>query len=404
MKISATKSASGSTKRFAKMAFLATLMTNACGKNTGQVDSSISTLAIANDSSLSAGLVNANYSDALATATSQGASTTLALSQDQNDQSAVTRTCVEDGVNAVVQISGAIEKSKIMTSPDGDRTIEHSITGSSTMKRTWSNTTGTAVTCNSEKSAAQISWTSPDNLKLEAEFERSRAREMKITTPKFEKDFSGTFKSSGKRTLIWGTSSTSADTADSYFRTHTATMESTREMTISNDSGVKKDIQLKVATKEAAPLVVSVERSVSGNAVLSRTIVSGTLVTQKDVEEGSASVTESEDSEGRGGRNRRRRRGFVGDTTGRPGTTFDYHLLLPARGQFVRDHSQQVVVKAPRRVGKNDPDWLGREVRCSLHLREQSGCHQQRQNDTRYDSCSKHSNPPCFHLTRDHCE
>lgn len=268
---------------------MATLMTNACGKNTGQVDSSISTAAIANDASLSAGLANANYSDALAATTSQGASTTLALSENQDDHSAVTRTCVEDGVNAVVQVSGAIEKSKIMTSPDGDRTIEHSITGSSTMKRTWSNTTGTAVTCNSEKSAAQISWTSPDNLKLEAEFERSRAREMKITTPKFEKDFSGSFKSSGKRTLIWGTSSTSTDTADSYFRTHTATMESTREMTISNVSGVKKEIQLKVATKEGAPLIVSVERSVSGNAVLSRTIVSGTLVTQKDVEKGSGS-------------------------------------------------------------------------------------------------------------------
>ena len=270
------------------MAFLATLMTNACGKNTGQVDSSISTLAIANDSSLSAGLVNANYSDALAASTSQGTPATLALSDNQDDKSAINRTCVEDGVNAVVQISSTIEKSKTVTTPRANRTIEHSITGSSTMKRTWSNTTGTAVTCNSEKSAAQINWTSPDNLKLEAEFERSRAREMKITTPKFEKDFSGTFKSSGKRTLIWGTSSTSADTADSYFRTHTATMESTREMTISNDSGVKKDIQLKVATKEGSPLIVTVERSVSGNSVLSRTLVSGTVIAQKDVEIGSA--------------------------------------------------------------------------------------------------------------------
>lgn len=270
------------------MAFLATLMTNACGKNTGQVDSSTSTSAMANDASLSAGLANANYSDAMAASTSQGTTTALALSESVDDKSVVTRTCVEDGANAVIQVSGTIEKSKIMTSPGGDRTISHSITGSSSMKRIWSNTTGTAVTCNSEKSAAQINWTSPDNLKLEAEFERSRAREMKITTPKFEKEFSGAFKSSGKRTLIWGTSSTAADTGDSYFRTHTATMESTREMTISNDNGVKKEIQLKVVTKEGAPLVVSVERSVSGNSVLSRTIVSGTLITQKDVEEGSA--------------------------------------------------------------------------------------------------------------------
>ena len=293
MKISATKSAEKSATRFTrpsgKIIFMAVMMTSSCGKNSDEIDSSTSTLAIANDSSLTAGVANANYSDALAATTSQGASTTLALSENEDDKSAVTRTCVEDGGNAVVQISSSIEKSKTVTTPRANRTIEHSITGSSTMKRTWSNTTGTAVTCNSEKSAAQISWTSPDNLKLEAEFERSRAREMKITTPKFEKDFSGSFKSSGKRTLIWGTSSTSADTADSYFRTHTATMESTREMTISNDNGVKKEIQLKVTTKEGAPLIVSVERSVSGNAVLSRTIVSGTLVTQKEVEKVSGS-------------------------------------------------------------------------------------------------------------------
>jgi hypothetical protein len=292
MKISATKSAKRFTRPSGKILFLAVVMSSSCGKNSDEVDSSTSTLAIANDSSLTAGVANANYSDALAASTSQGASTTLALSENEDDKSAVTRACVEDGVNAVVQISSTIEKSKTVTTPRANRTIEHSITGSSSMKRTWSNTTGTAVTCNSEKSAAQISWASPDNLKLEAEFERSRAREMKITTPKFEKDFSGSFKSSGKRTLIWGASSTSADTADSYFRTHTATMESTREMTISNDNGVKKEIQLQVATKEGAPLIVSVERSVSGNAVLSRTIVSGTLVTQKDVakdvEEGSA--------------------------------------------------------------------------------------------------------------------
>ncbi len=162
----------------AKIVFLATMMTNGCGKGDDRIDSSVSTLAIANDPSLTAGVANANYSDAMASSTSQGTTTTLDLSQNYGDTSAITRTCSEDGATAVVQISGTIEKSKILTSRDGTRTAEHTISGSSTMKRTWSNTTGAAVTCNSEHSGAQIDWTAPDNLKLEAEFERSRSRVM----------------------------------------------------------------------------------------------------------------------------------------------------------------------------------------------------------------------------------
>ncbi len=60
-------------------------------------------------------------------------------------------------------------------------------------------------------------------------------------------------------------------------------------MSFSNASGVKKDIKLKIATKEGSPLVVTVERSVNGNAVRNRTLVSGTIIAQKDGSEATTS-------------------------------------------------------------------------------------------------------------------
>ena len=277
-------------KQIAGILLMATTLIAGCGKGTDRIDTSVSTSDLANDSGLSAGVVNANYSDALAASTSQGTPTTsLLLAGSLEDKSAITRTCAEDGSKAVVQITGAIEKSKIMTSANGKRTMEHNMTGSSTMKRTWSNTTGTAVTCNSAKSAAQINWRSPDNLKLEAEFEREREREMKITTPKFTKEFSEKFKSSGTRTITWGTSSTASDTASIYYRTHTAAWKATREMSVSNENGVKKELKLTIATKSDAPLVVNLERLIADNSVTSKTLVSGTVIAQKDASEAEAS-------------------------------------------------------------------------------------------------------------------
>ena len=278
---------------------LATLMTSACGRNTGQIDASVSMLSIANDGNLSAGIANANYSDTLAASISQGASTaSLALSEGGDDKSDILRTCVEEGNDAVVQITGSVAKSQTRISSEGKRTMERTTTGSSSMKRIWSNSTGAAVTCNQAKTAALITWSAPDNLKLEAEFERERERNMTVTTPKIVKTFSEKFKSSGKRVITWGTSSTAADTPTAFFRTHTATWDATREMSLTSEKGVKNDVKLKLATKVGDPLIVTVERLVAGDAVVSRTLVSGTVIAQKDVEATSATGSNDGSSDG----------------------------------------------------------------------------------------------------------
>jgi hypothetical protein len=284
--------------------FLTTLtiipMLNACGSQDSRTDASVSTAVIANDTTLSAGVVNANYSDTLAAATSQGTSTTTLALDDRagtrpgerdDDKSEVTRTCTVDGGKAVVMVTGSIERDQSMTSPNGLRTMERSMKGESTMKRTWTRTTGVPVACNSAGNAAQIDWTAPDNLKLEAEFERSRERAMKITTRRIEKDFSESFKSTGTRVITWGATSTASDTATSYFRTHTASWEAEREMGIKNEAGVKKELKLSIATKEDAPVVVKVERLVADNTVASKTFVSGSVVATKKSADGTAEGT-----------------------------------------------------------------------------------------------------------------
>ena len=271
------------------------LMT-ACGQSEARSDAAVSTSTIANDPSLSAGLVNANYSEALAAATSQGTTTaSLALTLDRghedDDKSEVTRTCAVDGAKAVVSITGTVSRTQTMTSAAEKRSLERSVSGESKMTRTWSNTTGAAVACNSAGTAAQIDWTHPDNLKLEASFERQRERSMKITTAKLQKVFTESFKSSGTRNILFGASSTASDTSTSYFRTHTATWQSEREMMVSNEAGIKKDIKLSIATKEDAPVVVMVERLVADNSVASKTFVSGSVVATKKSADGTAEGT-----------------------------------------------------------------------------------------------------------------
>ncbi len=269
----------------------------ACGKSDARSDAAVSTSALAQDANLSAGIVNANYSDTLAATASQGTNATfLALDggrdrDEDDDKSEVTRACVVDGAKAVVSISGSISRSQTMTSPNGRRTMERSMTGESKMTRTWINTAGAAVACNSPGTAAQIDWTSPDNLKLEVEFERQRERAMKITTPDVQKVFTESFKSSGKRLVTFAATSTASDTSSSYFRTHTASWEAEREMSISNEAGVKKEIKLSIATKEDAPVVVMVERLVADNSVASKTFVSGSVVATKKSGDGTAEGT-----------------------------------------------------------------------------------------------------------------
>ncbi|MEY4630915.1 MAG: hypothetical protein RIQ81_1035, partial [Pseudomonadota bacterium] len=266
-----------------------------CGKdNSEPTDTSMSTTAIATDTTLSAGLANAHYSDALAASATQGTSAAaLSLADLDQDNSKVTRTCTTDGNKAVVLVTGEVDRTMTKTSSNGRNTLERTMKGESSMKRTWSHTDDTVVACNSAGTAAQIVWTAPDKLKLEVEFKRSRERKMTLETPRMEKELSEKFSAEGKRTLLWQASSQADDTATSYFRTHSVSSEVKREMKLKNAKGEEKEIKIEIKNKEDAPLVVKVERLKSDNSIASRTFVSGTMIAKKEEADGTIETTYS---------------------------------------------------------------------------------------------------------------
>lgn len=266
-----------------------------CGKgDSKRTDTLVTTTTIATDTTLSAGLANAHYSDALAASATQGTSAaTLSLADRDDDKTAVTRTCTTDGNKAVVQVTGEVDRSMIKTSKNGRNTLERTMKGESKMKRTWSRTDDTAVTCNSAGTAAQIDWTAPDKLQLEVEFERSRERTMTLKTPRTSKELSEKFSAEGKRTITWLASSQADDTATSYFRTHSVTSEVKREMEIKNANGEKKELKIEINSKEDDPLVIKTERLKSNHSIASRTFVSGTMIARKEDADGTIETTYS---------------------------------------------------------------------------------------------------------------
>ena len=97
-----------------------------------------------------------------------------------------------------------------------------------------------------------------------------------------ERDWGRNMSTSGTRVITWAANSSSSDSSVSYFRNKTISSSLKKSIHIKDKDGLEQSLDLQVTTKADAPMVVKVERQIANNAILSRTVVSGTVIATKD--------------------------------------------------------------------------------------------------------------------------
>jgi hypothetical protein len=264
------------------------LTLQACGsKSDSSSDgpTAVNVSAVLADAQLTSGIVNSSHGDAVAAAADQSGSSTsfgFNLADSDNDGSSVSKSCAVSGSSAVVSVSSTINRSRAKTSGGGRVTVSSVRTGNGSSTRTWSMSDGTPVACNAPGTGAAVNFQSPDNLKLDIVFERSRNDTMTYTGPRVTRTASKSFTSSGSRSISWSNTEPSSGSG-TYFRNKSVVIKDVKQsLTMTDKSGTSFATALLINTAEAAPLVVKVERNSSSDAVVSKTFVSGQVVAVKD--------------------------------------------------------------------------------------------------------------------------
>ncbi|MCX6119027.1 MAG: hypothetical protein NT027_15940 [Proteobacteria bacterium] len=265
------------------------LIVSGCGRKASEDSTSTnpSTSALSTDTSLAGNIANSHYSEALAAAIDQesisttltsGESLDLTKDEQSTDTSTVTKACAADGSNAVVTLTSTVNREESKTQRGGKISIKKVHTGSSTQKRTWSRTNGTAVTC-LNTTTANANLKLPEGLKLAVEFNRSRTTAITATTTKTTADWGKTYAAIGTREVTWSSNTSTSDTATYYYRNKSVKSSAKRTLSVKDKNGASTTLSLQIDTKSDAPLSIQVERKVSDNTVVSRTIQSGTMIT-----------------------------------------------------------------------------------------------------------------------------
>ena len=278
------------------LALMATLA--GCGSKSSKDSGTATATAteLAGDSQLQSSVVNASHGDTVSAAADQSSSgAALALSgnddsssssgHDDHDHDAVTKVCAVSGNSAIVSISSAIDETKTSTSKSGTVTNTRTRTGSSTMTRTWSRSDGTAVTCNTAGTGANVDFKNPSGLKLDVSIDRSRSENNSFVGPKLTRTSSKSFSVKGKNAITWSSNDAASDTADTYIRNKSiAITDVTRSMTMTNKNGLTLSSSMIMNTAADKPVVVSVERNKTSHEIVSKTFVSGEVVVKKDAD------------------------------------------------------------------------------------------------------------------------
>lgn len=269
------------------------LMLTGCGVEAGNPSSkkpkssAVDVVSLFQDPQLTTSVINASHGDAVSAVADQGDSggnleLMLNDSDSDNDGSKVTKTCVASEGKAVVSVTSNISRSRTKTQSGGRATVSASRTGGGSSTRTWSKVDGAAVACNNSGTGAKVDFKNPDGLRLDISFERSRDDRMTYTGTKVTRTSSKSFTSSGKRSVTWASSDSSADGA-TYVRNKSVVItDVTKSLTMSNKRGESFSTALTINTSQDLPLLVKVERNSETDAVISKTIVSGEIVTKKD--------------------------------------------------------------------------------------------------------------------------
>lgn len=262
----------------------------ACGSKSdsgGSSSNTISAIALVTDAQLTTSIVNAAHGDAVAAAADQGVSGAMLnfnLADSDDDGSAVNRSCSvsPDGKSAIVSVSASVNRSRTKVAGGGRVTVSSIRTGNSTATRTWSRADGTPVACNQAGTGASVDFQNADGVKLDVTFERSRSDSTSYAGPRVTRTSSKSFTSSGERSVTWAATGAS-DSGTSYFRNKTVIIKDVNQsLTMTNKNGETLSTSLNINTAEGQPLVVQVERNMTSNAVVSKTFISGEVVTKKD--------------------------------------------------------------------------------------------------------------------------
>ncbi len=279
-----------------------------CGsKSSGNSATATATAAeLAGDSQLQSSVVNASHGDTVTAAADQSSSgaglmlsgkddsSVLSSGKDDHDSDAVTKSCAVSGNSAVVTISSKIDETKTSTSKSGTVTNTRTRTGSSSMTRTWSYADGTAVTCNTAATGANVDFKNPSGLKLDVSFDRSRSDSNSFVGPKLTRTSSRSFNASGTHGIAWSSNDATSDTSTAYVRNKSIVITDVkRTMTMTNKDGLTLSSSLTMNTIADKPIVVKVERSATDHSIANKTFVSGEVVVKKDAD---ATITTTYDN------------------------------------------------------------------------------------------------------------
>jgi hypothetical protein len=287
------------------VALIATLA--GCGAKSSKDSGTATATAadLAGDPQLQSSVVNASHGDTVTAAADQSSSGaglmlrgkddsgSSSSEDDDHDKSSVSKSCALSGSSAVVTISSAIDEAKTSTSKSGTVTNTRTRTGSSTMTRTWSRTDGTAVTCNTAGTGANVDFKNPSGLKLDVSIDRSRDVSNKFVGPKLTRTSSKSFSVKGSHAVTWSSNDATGD-GSTYVRNKSIVIKDvTRSMTMTNKDGVTLSSTLVMNTTTDKPIVVKVERAATDHSVSSKTFVSGEVVVKKDAD---ATITTTYDN------------------------------------------------------------------------------------------------------------
>lgn len=265
----------------------------ACGKkedtpansSTDASASSLATNATAQDE------VDAEQSNDVAEALSEESFGAASLTNSENSDGqifelAATRTCTESATG--VAVKRTFTHSGNVSASLGKASISKTWELTSNQTNTWTNpTAGEAIKCTAATGVAKIDFSKAANVegaKLVINVDRSLSSSSSRTNRKGE-----TFASSrsitakGERSITWGkpTVDSNAGTA-TVDKTITSKVTRTLDFKRANDKNTKVDVSVEV--KSAAPMVVSVVRSTTSGAWISKTVKSGTIITTNNTD------------------------------------------------------------------------------------------------------------------------
>jgi hypothetical protein len=186
------------------------------------------------------------------------------------------RECTVDGNSAVVSIKRNFSRT---FDKSGMRSITVSMANAGSRTRTWSLEDG-QIGCKENGKSADVPKDDRAGVTLDVEFERSKSKSMAMINRKGEiVERSKSFSAKGERHVKF-LSVTEDDEASEITVVREQTKKVTRTMHIMNKKGEERFMEHSIESKEDAPMNVTIVRDSGTHKALSRTINSGSLISE----------------------------------------------------------------------------------------------------------------------------